>query len=211
MGATTACRPTGVRPRYSLTTPRPAGCLHLRLMVQKVPFIVAELGIDADPFMLHLYAALAEKERRLISERTRSAAARKARGKRLGNRSNTHQAGANGRRTAKASAAAFAPNVMPIVNSLRGIRRDHARGDCLCVERTRGSDCPRWPMARLHGDEPVEAIVPNQVTVGGSRPVLRYYVGSHRNTGCSRAGRARTVSMARSNSSVVNASIAGSI
>jgi hypothetical protein len=36
------------------------------LMAQRVPFIVAELGADADPFMLHLYAALAEKERRLI-------------------------------------------------------------------------------------------------------------------------------------------------
>ena len=33
------------------------------LMAQRVPFIVAELGADADPFMLHLYAALAEKER----------------------------------------------------------------------------------------------------------------------------------------------------
>jgi DNA invertase Pin-like site-specific DNA recombinase len=32
------------------------------LMAQRVPFIVAELGRDADPFMLHLYAALAEKE-----------------------------------------------------------------------------------------------------------------------------------------------------
>ena len=31
-------------------------------MAQRVPFIVAELGRDADPFMLHLYAALAEKE-----------------------------------------------------------------------------------------------------------------------------------------------------
>jgi DNA invertase Pin-like site-specific DNA recombinase len=41
------------------------------LMVQRAPFIVAELGADADPFMLHLYAALAEKERRLISERTK--------------------------------------------------------------------------------------------------------------------------------------------
>jgi DNA invertase Pin-like site-specific DNA recombinase len=40
-------------------------------MAQRVPFIVAELGRDADPFMLHLYAALAEKERRLIAERTR--------------------------------------------------------------------------------------------------------------------------------------------
>ncbi len=36
------------------------------LMAQRVPFIVAELGRDADPFMLHLYAALTEKERRLI-------------------------------------------------------------------------------------------------------------------------------------------------
>jgi DNA invertase Pin-like site-specific DNA recombinase len=43
------------------------------LMAQRVPFIVAELGRDADPFMLHLYAALAEKERGLISERTRAA------------------------------------------------------------------------------------------------------------------------------------------
>jgi hypothetical protein len=32
------------------------------LMAQRVPFIVAELGRDADPFMLHLYAALAEKD-----------------------------------------------------------------------------------------------------------------------------------------------------
>jgi len=54
------------------------------LMAQRVPFIVAELGADADPFMLHLYAALAEKERRLIAERTRLAlAAKKATGARL--------------------------------------------------------------------------------------------------------------------------------
>ena len=43
------------------------------LMAQRVPFLVAELGADADPFMLHLYAALAEKERRLIAERTKAA------------------------------------------------------------------------------------------------------------------------------------------
>jgi DNA invertase Pin-like site-specific DNA recombinase len=56
------------------------------LMSQKVPFIVTELGRDADPFMLHLYAALAEKERRLISERTKAAlAALKAKGRKLGN------------------------------------------------------------------------------------------------------------------------------
>src|SRR3954464_1237419 len=64
------------------------------LMVQRVPFIVAELGRDADPFMLHLYAALAEKERRLISERTKAAlAAKKERGAKLGNSTNIAQAG----------------------------------------------------------------------------------------------------------------------
>lgn len=56
------------------------------LMVQKIPFIVAELGRDADAFMLHLYAALAEKERTLIGERTRAALqAAKGRGVVLGN------------------------------------------------------------------------------------------------------------------------------
>ena len=37
------------------------------LMDKRVPFIVTELGADADPFMLHLYAALAQKERALDS------------------------------------------------------------------------------------------------------------------------------------------------
>ena len=68
-------------------------------MSQRIPFIVAELGADADPFMLHLYAALAEKERRLISERTRSAlAAKRAAGAKLGNPHHIAEAGAMGRR-----------------------------------------------------------------------------------------------------------------
>ena len=55
------------------------------LMVQKVSFIVTELGVDVDPFMLHIYAAVAEKERALISQRTKQAlAALKASGKSLG-------------------------------------------------------------------------------------------------------------------------------
>jgi DNA invertase Pin-like site-specific DNA recombinase len=56
------------------------------LMAHKVPFLVAELGPDVDPFVLHLFAALADKERALISTRTRQAlSAAKARGVYLGN------------------------------------------------------------------------------------------------------------------------------
>lgn len=47
------------------------------LMRTHVPFIVTELGPDADPFMLHIYAALAEKEAKVISERTKHALAMK--------------------------------------------------------------------------------------------------------------------------------------
>src|SRR5579871_2293340 len=55
------------------------------LMAQRVEFIVTELGRQADPFVLHLFAALAEKERQLISERTKAGlAAARARGKKLG-------------------------------------------------------------------------------------------------------------------------------
>lgn len=51
------------------------------LMAQRVPFIVCDLGANADPFMLHIYAALAEQERRMISTRTKAAlAAAKVRG-----------------------------------------------------------------------------------------------------------------------------------
>jgi DNA invertase Pin-like site-specific DNA recombinase len=55
------------------------------LMAKRVPFIVTELGPNVDPFMLHIYAAVAEKERALISERTKAAlSAAKQRGKSLG-------------------------------------------------------------------------------------------------------------------------------
>jgi hypothetical protein len=39
------------------------------LMAHKTPFLVADLGPDVEPFLLLLYAALAEKERAVISER----------------------------------------------------------------------------------------------------------------------------------------------
>jgi DNA invertase Pin-like site-specific DNA recombinase len=90
------------------------------LMASRVPFIVAELGADADPFMLHIYAALAEKERSLISDRTRYAlAAKKAQGVKLGNPVNLAEAGAKGAEAQRADADAFAANVLPIVREIQ--------------------------------------------------------------------------------------------
>jgi DNA invertase Pin-like site-specific DNA recombinase len=90
------------------------------LMAQRVPFIVAELGRDADPFMLHLYAALAEKERRLIAERTTAALqAKKANGAKLGNPTNLSVAGSLGRIVQAQVADEFATNLMPVVQAIR--------------------------------------------------------------------------------------------
>jgi DNA invertase Pin-like site-specific DNA recombinase len=95
------------------------------LMAQRVPFIVSELGRDADPFMLHLYAALAEKERSLISERTKAAlAARKAAGAKLGNLRNARQAAAMGREIAIASADHFAASMLPVLHAIRAAGAD---------------------------------------------------------------------------------------
>ncbi|MEQ7872526.1 recombinase family protein [Sphingomonas sp. ASV193] len=96
------------------------------LMAKRVPFVVAELGSDVDPFMLHLYAALAEKERRLISERTKAAlAAAKARGVKLGNPNGAAAIRRAGKGTAaavealKAGADAHAQQLAPVIRHLQ--------------------------------------------------------------------------------------------
>jgi len=87
-------------------------------MAHKVPFIVAELGSGVDPFMMHIYAALAEKERAMISARTKAAlAAAKAKGTRLGNP--IADAQAKGTARTKAAAEQFASNVLPIILPLK--------------------------------------------------------------------------------------------
>src|SRR6516165_7958587 len=89
------------------------------VMAHKVAFIVAELGLDADPFMLHLYAALAEKERALISARTKAAlAAKKAQGVKLGNPRAAETIG-RAHDAHRAAADHFASSVLPIVQSIR--------------------------------------------------------------------------------------------
>jgi len=85
------------------------------LMAHRVPFLVAELGPDVDPFVLHLFAALAEKERSLIATRTRQALkAAKARGVTLGN-PRLAEARENAADAVRAEADRHAANVLPII------------------------------------------------------------------------------------------------
>ncbi len=111
------------------------------LMAQKVPFIAAELGADADPFMLHLYAALAEKERRMISTRTKDALrAAKARGVKLGRHGAEHLSVLN-----KAAALERAKCLAPVLADMK-LRRLSSRA--IALELTeRGIATPsggRW-------------------------------------------------------------------
>jgi DNA invertase Pin-like site-specific DNA recombinase len=83
------------------------------LMSQRVPFIVTALGRNVDPFTLHIYAALAEQERRMISQRTSAGLqAAKAKGVKLGNQ---QVADANA-----AAAKARAEALRPVLEELAG-------------------------------------------------------------------------------------------
>ncbi len=89
------------------------------LMAHKVPFIVTELGPDVDPFILHLYAALGEKERKLIASRTKAAlAVKKAQGAVLGN-PKLHVARKASKAVIVANADRHAANVLPIIRSVK--------------------------------------------------------------------------------------------
>ena len=84
--------------------------------------------------MLHLYAALAEKERRQISERTKCAlASRKLQGTKLGNPSNAGEAAAAGRDVQTRAADRFAETVMPIILSLRKAGVTSLRGIAIAL------------------------------------------------------------------------------
>ena len=113
------------------------------LMAQRVPFLVAELGADTDPFVLHLYAALAEKERALISTRTKVALqAKKAAGAQLGNRTNLEDAQKLGAAANAEAADAFAANVLPIVQSIKAAGVTSLRGIADALN-ARGVQTPR--------------------------------------------------------------------
>jgi DNA invertase Pin-like site-specific DNA recombinase len=94
------------------------------LMTKKIPFIVTEHP-RADPFMLHIYAAVAEAERTKISERTKAALqAAKARGVKLGGlrgaRPFDAQQQARGLDTIRRTASARAEQLRGLLSELEG-------------------------------------------------------------------------------------------
>ena len=121
------------------------------LMAQRVAFIVAELGADADPFMIHIYAALAQKERAMIADRTRVAlAAKKAQGAALGNRTNLPEAQAKGVAAIKGAADDFAANVLPVVRQLQaaGVVTVRALAEALNARGIRTARGGEWHGSR---------------------------------------------------------------
>lgn len=92
------------------------------LMSRGVPFIVAELGADTDPFILHLFAALSEKERRMIGERTKAGlAAKKLKEPEWipGNRTNLEEARRKASDAKKAAARVFADRMRPEIERMQ--------------------------------------------------------------------------------------------
>lgn len=93
------------------------------LMSERVAFVVTELGPDVDPFTLHIFAAMAQRERAMISTRTREGlAVARARGVKLG--------GFNrGSAAAQQRAAEQAAALAPVLAELASLSAHHAAGE----------------------------------------------------------------------------------
>ncbi|AIB12266.1 resolvase [Azospirillum argentinense] len=116
------------------------------LMRHRVQFVVAELGLDVDPFTLHLWAALAEKERRLIADRTRQALlAKRDRGEPLGS-PNMAEVAKAGTARRQAQADEHAARVMPIIAEIRraGVTTLQGIADALNARGVRSARGGRW-------------------------------------------------------------------
>lgn len=115
------------------------------LIEHKVPIIAADMP-DADITMLQIYAAMAEREARVTSERTKAAlAAAKARGTVLG---------ANGRKLATVNKQRAADALEPVADLLRGLRAGgltvRAMADRLNADGIGSPGGGRWHVANLH-------------------------------------------------------------
>lgn len=88
---------------------------HIATLMKEIHFRVATMP-DADEFQLHIYAALGQQERKLISQRTKAAlAAAKERGVKLGG----YREGAldNANKTRATDADAFTEKTYPVVRA----------------------------------------------------------------------------------------------
>ena len=121
------------------------------LMAERVQFVVAELGANCDSFTLHLWAALAQQERKMISNRTKDAlAAAKIRGVTLGSPA-IAKARASSIETKKANADAHAARVLPVIEAIRktgatSLRAIAAELTARKVETARGGE---WNAAQV--------------------------------------------------------------
>lgn len=113
-------------------------------LARNVAFIanVLEAGVDvavvdmpnANTLTLQIMAAVAEHERKMISDRTKAAlAAKKARGEPLGNRVNLAEAQAKGSMATKRAAEAFAANILPIIEQIRRSGVDSYNGIAIAL------------------------------------------------------------------------------
>jgi DNA invertase Pin-like site-specific DNA recombinase len=118
------------------------------LMAQRVPFLVTELGsMGADPFLIHIYAALAQQERaRIASTTSSSLAVLRAKGAKLGNRTNLPEAQQRGAASNAAAADSFASNILPIIRQMQaqGIATERALADELNARRIQTSRGGQW-------------------------------------------------------------------
>lgn len=124
-----------------------------KLMTERVKFVAIDAGKDAEPFMLHVKAAMAEEERRKISQRTKDAlAALKRRGVKLGNPNKQALANAQkrGAETNRLAADAFAQSILPHLRgcqqrgmSLRAIATEFNRSG---IRTARGG---QWTVTQL--------------------------------------------------------------
>ena len=123
------------------------------LMAHRVSFVVAELGADVDPFILHLFAALAEKERAMIGARTKAAlAAAKARGVKLGG-PKLAQAREMALETIATAADNHAANVLPIIREIRKGGATTLRRDCRRPQCARDPNSAGRAVVRDHGEQ----------------------------------------------------------
>jgi DNA invertase Pin-like site-specific DNA recombinase len=101
---------------------------------------VAELGECLDPFVLGIYALLAQKERELISKRTKEAlAVLKAKGVKLGN-PNLSRAQAKGVATMKKKADELAARYGAMINNLRLMGKSYREcGELLNLRTKKGN------------------------------------------------------------------------